>query len=172
MNMNTPITDVMDMKIHDVARKGQVLPVRTKPYQAYVNGFMLNPQTKQLLLIEKNRPDFQKGKWNGIGGKIEPNEQPIDAMVREFREETDVQTRAEDWEHTLTLQGRDFRVVFFRAFVHQFPPFRAITDEPLGLYYLKSFFDGLPALDNARWIVPLQFAIGVKFPLTVEWVGL
>lgn len=163
------IGDIMDTRIDQVGKSSIAQTLGS--FKAYVNGFMINPETQQILLIEKNRPEFQKGKWNGIGGKIEPGEASIDAMVREFKEEADVTTSPTDWEHTLTLRDSHFSVDFYRAFVTEFPPFRALTDEPLGVYYLKSFFDGLPALDNARWIVPLQFAIGVKFPLDIQWIG-
>ena len=43
----------------------------------YVVGFMIQPHTQRVLFIEKNRPDFQKGKYNGVGGKIEIGETPI-----------------------------------------------------------------------------------------------
>lgn len=35
----------------------------------------------------KNKPDWQKGCLNGIGGKIEEGEKPIDAVFRELEEE-------------------------------------------------------------------------------------
>jgi 8-oxo-dGTP pyrophosphatase MutT (NUDIX family) len=43
---------------------------------------------QKLVLIKKNRPEFLKGRWNGIGGKIETGETPEAAAVREFKEET------------------------------------------------------------------------------------
>ena len=57
----------------------------------YVLGFMFSRDLERVLLIRKNRPAFQAGKFNGIGGKIEgtvkPLETPLQAMVREFEEE-------------------------------------------------------------------------------------
>jgi len=32
--------------------------------------------------------DFGKGKWNGPGGKIEPEETPLECVIREVFEET------------------------------------------------------------------------------------
>jgi 8-oxo-dGTP diphosphatase len=43
--------------------------------------------------------DPNKGKWNGVGGKIEPGETPLDACVREVREETGLRVR------NVTLRG-------------------------------------------------------------------
>lgn len=65
----------------------------------YVLGFMLSPDHSQVLLIQKTKPEWQKGKLNGIGGRVEPSEQPFDAMVREFREETGLETTREQWTH-------------------------------------------------------------------------
>lgn len=44
---------------------------------------------ENLLLGEKKR-GFGLGKINGVGGKLEPNETPLDAVVRECREEIGV----------------------------------------------------------------------------------
>lgn len=42
---------------------------------------------EQVLLILKDKPDFQKGKYNLVGGKVEPGEKPEDAAIRELMEE-------------------------------------------------------------------------------------
>ena len=39
----------------------------------YVTGFLFSPDKKSVVLINKNRPAFQVGKLNGVGGKIEEN---------------------------------------------------------------------------------------------------
>ena len=57
----------------------------------YVAGFAFNMDGDRVLLVLKKKPAWQNGRLNAIGGKIEANESPLQAMVREFREETDVQ---------------------------------------------------------------------------------
>lgn len=59
-----------------------------KVQRRYVLGFLFSEDGSRVLLIWKNRPAWQAGKLNGIGGKIEDGEQPLDAMKREFVEET------------------------------------------------------------------------------------
>ena len=54
----------------------------------YVLGFVFNESLDKIALIRKNRPAWQKGLLNGIGGKIEADELTLDAMTREFEEET------------------------------------------------------------------------------------
>ena len=58
-----------------------------------------------MALIQKKRPAWQAGKLNGIGGKVETTEDSTSAMVREFREETGVDTPAKAWQ----FRGRMFR---------------------------------------------------------------
>lgn len=59
----------------------------------YVLGFMFSPDFKKVALIRKNKPEWQKGLLNGIGGKLELHEfAPEDAMIREFQEEAGYKT--------------------------------------------------------------------------------
>lgn len=142
----------------------------------YVVGFMIQPSTERVLLIRKNRPAFQAGKWNGIGGKIEPNESPVEAMVREFREETSVNTDVRDWEHTITLEGdndqadpgKAFKVHYFRTFVGAFPDFTSVTDEMV-MDWEMCRVHHFPCLPNLKWILPLQTSLNIRFPLYVHW---
>jgi 8-oxo-dGTP diphosphatase len=64
----------------------------------YVLGFGLSKDKSKIVLIKKERPDWQKGKYNGIGGKVELTDISIyDSMYREFFEETDVLIDKDDW---------------------------------------------------------------------------
>ncbi len=74
--------------------------------QQYVCGFMFSDDFKWVAMVTKNKPAWQAGKLNGIGGKIEqtghrPDDQhtelPHEAMAREFEEETGVATNPQDW---------------------------------------------------------------------------
>lgn len=42
----------------------------------------------KVLLIKKSQELFGGGKWNGLGGKIRPNESPEQASIREVFEES------------------------------------------------------------------------------------
>lgn len=63
----------------------------------YVVGFYFSPLLDQVLLIRKARPDWQKGKLNGIGGHIRDGETEFDAMQREFKEEANISTNQAHW---------------------------------------------------------------------------
>jgi len=51
----------------------------------------------KILLIEKLKPDWQKGRFNLPGGKIEEGETPEEAAIRELKEETDLDALC-DWD--------------------------------------------------------------------------
>jgi 8-oxo-dGTP diphosphatase len=110
--------------------------------QRYVVGVMMTPET--VLLVQKNRPAFQCGKWNGIGGKVERDEMPHDAMVREFHEECGVLTEKHDWQHTVFFEGDDFDIFWYRSFVNTMPFYRTTTDEAIGEIEIKAIFRHFP----------------------------
>jgi 8-oxo-dGTP diphosphatase len=113
----------------------------------YVCGFYF-AHNGLVLLIEKKRPEWQRGKYNGIGGHIEPGEYPHDAMAREFREETGLEDVV-SWHYMLTLGGEYRSVDFFYAKGRVFIP--TSTDEEF------VWFEELPRniISNLAWLVPL-----------------
>ncbi|MFO0966879.1 MAG: 8-oxo-dGTP diphosphatase [Gemmataceae bacterium] len=52
-------------------------------------GYVLSGDRRDVLLIHRNRrpDDLHLGKYNGLGGKVEPGEDVVAAMRREIREE-------------------------------------------------------------------------------------
>lgn len=70
----------------------------------------------QCLLVEKNRPKWQDGLLNLIGGHVEENETPFDCMRREFMEETKLSIS--DWDLFAIETGPatdPYMVYFYRA---------------------------------------------------------
>lgn len=45
----------------------------------YVAGLYFDRDGRKVAMVEKLNPAWQKGKYNAIGGKIEPGEEPLDA---------------------------------------------------------------------------------------------
>src|ERR1035437_2138595 len=92
--------------------------------QEYVAGFLFDGSI--VWLIRKNKPDWQKGKLNGIGGKIEEGELPFDAMRREFKEEAKLDI--DSWKHYCTITDeKTWKVYFFYARSKMEP--KTMTDE-------------------------------------------
>lgn len=142
--------------------------------QLYVCGFIINRHNNTVLLIQKNRPAFQAGKWNGIGGKVEPNESPFVAMVRECREESGVDTLTNQWTWTIRLRGSDFQIDYFRLFADEhwgwMPNYASLTDEPVAECNIDKLMS-IPTLDNLKWILPFQLQTGAQLPIHVRWLG-
>ena len=53
-------------------------------------GYILSQDGSQVLMINRNkRPDdLHFGKYNGLGGRLEPDEDVVSGMRREIREES------------------------------------------------------------------------------------
>ena len=128
----------------------------------YVLGLVFNDTATRILLIEKLRPDWQKDRWNGIGGKIEEGETPSEAMLRESREETGHEY---DFECRMTFICPGGTVYVFAAKTVREIEFEQIGNEILkvwGLWELPSTM-----MANMRWIIPLCLA-NVRFPVMIE----
>ena len=122
--------------------------------QEYVCGFAFNSDATSVALIRKLRPKWQAGKLNGIGGHIEENESAGAAMVREFKEETELHVTW--WQQFLWLHDRKHkgRVKFYRAFDVHLEKLRSVTEERIGVYTV-SYVLSLSVIPNLRWIIPL-----------------
>jgi 8-oxo-dGTP diphosphatase len=125
--------------------------------QKYVCGFCFTEARDRVLLIKKKRPKWQNGRLNGIGGHIEPNELEIQAMKREFWEETGISSnvRAIKWNRLAYLRGSGWEVCFFHAFSDEMAQAVTTTDEEIvELAVRDAMFDPL-VLPNVPMLLAL-----------------
>lgn len=121
----------------------------------YVTGFLFDYNMQNLVLIKKNRPEWQKDKLNGVGGHIEYRELPKSAMAREFQEETGY--LYDFWKPLITLKGEDWICYFFYGIIQSHQKLDNIvstkTDETITI--VPS--DNLPKniIPNLEWLIPL-----------------
>ncbi len=61
----------------------------------------------QTLMVHRNKKanDMHLGKWNGLGGKLEPGETPEECVIRELYEETGLSVRSPQLKGVLTFPG-------------------------------------------------------------------
>jgi 8-oxo-dGTP diphosphatase len=120
----------------------------------YVCGFYFDHTHRQVVLIWKNKPAWQKGKLNGVGGKIEAGESRHEAMRREFKEETGIQH--EDWMYLISLSGPDWCVYFFYAEgkPEAFEYAQTMEDEEVAKITID-YLDDFAHIPNLRWLVPM-----------------
>lgn len=122
----------------------------------YVVGFLVAPETDEVLLIRKNRPAWQAGLLNGPGGHVEPGESAMDAMRREFWEEAGLE--APWWTKMLLMHLPAADIWFFRwrcapSFLRQA---ESRTDEPVEVWRIADLLQpGAPIVPNLRWLLPL-----------------
>lgn len=137
--------------------------------QEYVLGFCFNKAEDSVVLMCKNRPDWQAGSFNGIGGKIESGETRVEAMIREFEEETGVSTIPADWTECIEMSGIDWKVHIFKATNSMYHDnAKTTTDEDVfkvGMRYL----DAYKLIDNLKWVIPMLRDDKVSFPLKIDY---
>jgi len=117
----------------------------------YVVGFLFSVSGTFVALIEKQKPEWQKGKLNGIGGKIEEGESQRAAMRREFEEETGAYVG--DWRQFAILNHSGNTVYCFVA-TQTDQELKTMTGEKVDWYYVKDI-DQQPVIGNLKWLIPL-----------------
>lgn len=110
-----------------------------------------------ILLLEKKKPESQKGKYNGIGGGFEKKETPAQCMVREAKEEANIDTTEEQWTFIGTLyKPKKWRVHVAYTYISN-PQLADIPNECDEGKFRLAKVDNLPAniMPNLRWMIPL-----------------
>ena len=98
-------------------------------------GYVLSPDRRQVLLIHRNaRADDQHlGKYNGLGGKMDPDEDIVACMRREIREEAAIECTR------MSLRG-----------TISWPGFGKLGEDWLGFVFLIESYTGTPLTHNAE----------------------
>ncbi len=129
----------------------------------YVAGFAFDESLKTVVLIEKQKPDWQKGKLNGVGGKVEGTDTSIEhAMEREFEEETSVKVDRSRWKKFATLNCNTWRVKFLATKLTdtELNSIKTTTDEPVWLRHLENLqhVDMRSAMiSNIPWLTQMAY---------------
>lgn len=121
----------------------------------YTAGFVFDFDS--VYLIEKQRPEWQRGLWNAIGGHVEEGETPVQTQRREFREETGVDIPEEDWELVCVIDGSNFEVTFFRVFLKEKIDVKTMTDERVELHHIPTLHDTNKTIPNLKWLIPMAY---------------
>ena len=131
--------------------------------QTYVLGFLFDRELQNVVLIEKQKPDWQKGRYNGVGGKLEDGETLNAAMSREFHEEAGVLVAPEAWTQYATITGADgrhFAVHVFYAQDAQLWMSRTMEEERVIVTDVKAVLQSeFKTLGNVPWLVAMACAV-------------
>jgi 8-oxo-dGTP diphosphatase len=122
----------------------------------YVLGFRF--WNGRVALIRKLRPSWMGGRLNGIGGKVEAQDLCIDfmsaahaAMVREFREETGLETYPHEWRKFGVLTHDGARIHLFTGSGPG--ELQQTTDEGVAWYRPDTLYG--PFMKNLLWLIPM-----------------
>lgn len=121
-------------------------------------GFIFNKDLTEVLLITKNRPEWQKGAINGLGGKCEKGESMLDCVAREVWEESGLKIVTEDYKYVGELHWTEWEVAVFAAmYSGNKNDAKTLTDEPVVWYRV----DNLPkkCKTNLTWLIPLSIEV-------------
>lgn len=131
----------------------------------YVVGFAFDPSMDRVALIRKNRPEWQAGLLNGIGGKIERvngggriAEAPVAAMIREFKEEAGIVLHG--WIDAGIVYGEGWKMHVFWAWTDQLDNLMSTTDEKVEIHDTKNLPSDM--VPNLSWLIPLCMCNGIK----------
>jgi len=128
--------------------------------------FIFDAKHDKVLLIKKARPEWQKGLYNGVGGRAKFGESSEEAAIREVKEETGFDICKLDLHpviHMLASTGMD--VDFFSCKVPEIYRFNDNNDEPLDVFWISKLPDKI--IPNLRWLIPLAYDDTTIKPLQI-----
>jgi len=131
-------------------------------------GYVLSPDGTRVLLVHRSRPgDTHRGKFNGLGGKLEPGEDIVSCLRRELREEAGIEATGLRLRGTVSWPGFGpggedwFAFIFIvDAFTGEAPDHN--DDGPL-VWVALDRLDELPMWEGDRHFLPLVFGDGPAF---------
>ena len=94
---------------------------------------------KEILLLKKNNPDWQKGLYNGIGGKVELNTTPLETIIKKCQEELGV--NISNWiELDSEISSSGIEIVYFLATLNEgeIKKLQSQTDERAELFSINN----------------------------------
>lgn len=129
-------------------------------FKQYVCGLVFDPYYTKVVLIKKNRPEWQVGMWNAVGGKLEESDGCGEAAIsREFEEETGVLINPDRWIEFATLTGNGYQIAWFTTTLKDTDLFKVSTveDEEVGLFQLTELAS-MNLIPNVRWLIEMAKA--------------
>lgn len=126
-------------------------------------GYVFSPDRRKVLLVHRNARagDAHLGKYNGLGGKLEPNEDIVTGIRREIREEAGIECGDVQLAGTVSWpgfgkNGEDWFGFLFRIFDFTGTPAKSNSEGTLDWFELERVTE-LPLWDGDRWFLPIVF---------------
>ncbi|MCW5198368.1 8-oxo-dGTP diphosphatase [Desulfobulbus sp. F4] len=126
-------------------------------------GYILSPDARQVLLLHRNaRADDQHlGKYNGLGGKMRPDEDVHSCMVREIEEEGGIICRKMTLRGTINWPGFGLGGESWLGFIFLITAFSGVPktrcEEGVLAWHHLEDIGRLPMWEGDRFFLPLVF---------------
>lgn len=127
-------------------------------------GYILSPDRQRVLLVHRNRraDDAHHGKYNGLGGKLEPGEDVVAGMRREIHEESGLECEQMVLRGTINWpgfgkKGEDWFGFLFRIDSFHGEPWSENAEGALEWIEVHRILE-LPLWEGDRFFLPLFFA--------------
>jgi 8-oxo-dGTP diphosphatase len=126
-------------------------------------GYIMSPDGKQTLLVHRNRrkDDQHFGKYNGLGGKMIPEEDIYQCLVREIYEEAEITCLKVVLRGTINWTGFGPNGEDWFGFIYRVDEFegspRTSNDEGDLVWVDVDKIMGLPMWEGDRFFLPLVF---------------
>jgi 8-oxo-dGTP diphosphatase len=121
----------------------------------------------RVLLIQKRRPAWQVGKLNGLGGKIDEGETPLEAVRREVREEAGLDIEEGQFREFAVMEGDEWRVYCFTVEHNGIWFHQTLTDELVGIYHAGNLPEN--CLPSVRHLVPLALDREIRQTVLIDY---
>jgi 8-oxo-dGTP diphosphatase len=139
-------------------------------------GYVLSPDRRRVLMLRRDkRPDdLHFGYYNGLGGKLEPDENVVSGMRREIREEAGLEAETLELAGTISWPGFGRHGEHWFGFVFRVPawsgePYRDCPEGTLIWTDLADVLAGaVPMWESDRHFLPLVFAETPRVFLAVQ----
>lgn len=126
-------------------------------------AYVMSPDGQETLLIHRNSrdDDHHLGKYNGLGGKLEPDEDIIAGLKREIREEAGIECVKIELRGTISWpgfgkQGEDWFGFIFKVTKFSGTPFTENPEGTLSWVPVEDILD-LPLWEGDKYFLPLVF---------------
>jgi 8-oxo-dGTP diphosphatase len=126
-------------------------------------AYVISPDKSRVLMVHRVRrgEDAHSGKYNGLGGKLEPGEDIVACIRREIREEAGIDCTELSLRGTISWPGfgkggEDWFGFIFRVDAFTGTPFTENNDGPLKWIEISNV-DALPMWEGDRHFLPMVF---------------
>lgn len=126
-------------------------------------GYILSPDRRKTLLIHRNsrQTDHHLDKYNGLGGKMRPDEDVVSCLRREVQEEAGIECEDITLRGTINWpgfgpEGENWLGFIFRVDRFSGTPFTSNEEGTLSWVALETMHE-LPMWEGDRYFLPLVF---------------